>query len=644
MSKISKEFTLSNGKKIILQERMIHDKVKLSNEFDNSVEQSQFDYYNTMIKENLFYSYLKEQYNDSKFDEIIKETYLRNYKQLIKIMIESSNESIFLKKVPENSSDFSGLNYHESFNAFQLLNIQKIKEDLLKYLNDNVCDVVNTQPDPYMHPLKMQLIKNNIKVSMKIHIIDMLLRNTLLMSVFNPKSFTKLDNSLASYCFETYIDKIKRIDINTYNRLVLRFSNDVHKQLENGKSFRDPITTKKVEFVFPLPKLNVSSPPTITTSESTDEEPIIGENGESITPVTVSISSEAIENSKKIQKIIEENTLKFMKISFNQEFINVCNTFYDFFNKNVIKSRPTDLTPGSTVNTQNYEKIKMSNLYDPFSYVFDKIKVYDKQEDIKDLCFLYHDNLETGIFTLSLVTDVTLPESRTFDFSTDINYVKHFRFFSVSSSAYPNYASLSEEQKNRVKAENLDSLKRTMRSDARVSTIFNYVLPTTKILNIASLYTIAIMTKNNEKIAIAFDSPTKISLDTDKLLNNTCDLFNLEFDFNAELLKQLAYLPIEIIKALAETYDPNIFISNILRNAAEAVGTPPLSIVPYSVPFTLYGLPPTKPIGWAYYGIDIGETALYYLKNGLPGFELMAADMDLKFKNPFDFSKCDENE
>ena len=658
MAKISKEITLSNGKKVISQENLIHDKVELSNEFDNSFEESQFDYYNTVVKDSLYYSYLKGQYNETIFKKLIRDTYLRNYKQLIKIFMQSSNESIFLKKVPEGSVMFSGLNYHESFNAFQLLNIQKIKEDLLKYLNDNVCDVVNTQPDPYMHPLKMQLIKNNIKVSMKIHAIDILLRNTLLISVFNPKSFTKLDNSFASYCFETYIDKIKRIDINTYNRLILRFSNDLHKQLENGKSFRDPITTKKIEFVYPLPKLNVVNPPTITTTPLTEESPIVSENGEILTPVTVSITSEAIENSKKIQKIIEENTLKFMKISFNQEFINVCNTFYDFFSKNVAES-----------SEENSDKIKLSNLYEPLSYVFDKLQTYDKQEDVKDLCFLYGDDSTNGIFTLSLVTDVVLPvatstispedlggiftrETTTtggalpisIETSRTINSIKYFTFFSISSSPYENYSSLSEEEKNRVKRETLDSLKRTMRADARLSSLFNYVLPTTKILNIASLYTIAVMTKNNQKLSIAFDTPTKISLDTDKILNNTCDLFNLDFDFNAELLKQLAYLPIELIKALAETYDPNIFISNILRNAAESVGTPPLSILPYSLPFTVYGLPPTNPLGLAYCVIDAGETALYYMKNGFPGYEVVAQDMDLNYKNPFDFSKCDENQ
>ena len=126
MSKISKEITLSNGKKVISQETLIHDKVEISNEFDNSFEQSQFDYYNTIIKDSLYYSYLNTQYNEATFNKILRDTYLRNYKQLIKIFMQSSNESIFLKKVPEDSKMFSGLNYHESFNAFQLLNIQKI--------------------------------------------------------------------------------------------------------------------------------------------------------------------------------------------------------------------------------------------------------------------------------------------------------------------------------------------------------------------------------------------------------------------------------------------------------------------------------------------------------------------------------------
>jgi len=659
MAKTIKEITLSNGKKVISQENVIHDKIEISNFFEDEtgVTESQIDYYKTIIQDSLYYSYLKNKYTENSFDKIIKDTYLKNYKQITGIILNASTKSIFLKKVPEGSTMFSGLNYHEAFNPFQLLNMQKIKDDLLNYLNENVCDVVNTQPDPYMHPLKMQLIKNNLKVSMKIHSIDILLRNTLLVSVFNPKSFTRIDNSVASYAFQTYIDKLKRIDINTYNRVLLRFSNDLHKQLENGKTFRDPITTKKVEFQFPLPNLSSSTPPVVTTSPSTDE-PEINEAGVLQRPVTISITSEAIENAKKRQKIAEENTLKFINILFNQEFIDVCNTFYDFFSKSVTESSNSMLG--------NTEKIKLSDLYEPLSYVFDNLIVYDKTEDVKDLCLLFGEDLNNGNFTLSLVTSVSLPERtstgelfRTTDttpFSstsgeppisrdeaTAATAIKYFKLFSVETPIVPEYRSLSSEEKERVKRENLDTLKRTMRTDARLSSIFNYVLPTTKILNIASLYTISVMTKNYEKIAIAFDQPIKVSLDADKVLNNSCDLFELDFGFNAELAKQLLYLPIEILKALAETYDPNIFISNIIRNAAEAAGVPPLSIVPYSTPFWYYGLPPTNPIGWAYWGIDIGETAVYYLKNGLPGFEFVAQDMDLDFKNPFDQSKC-ENE
>jgi hypothetical protein len=120
---------------------------------------------------------------------------------------------------------------------------------------------------------------------------------------------------------------------------------------------------------------------------------------------------------------------------------------------------------------------------------------------------------------------------------------------------------------------------------------------------------------------------------------------NSSFGFELEIAKIIAQTPIQIIKSLEETYDPNIVIANLLKKAAEAVGAPDLSIIPYSAwlmaaPPVGPAIPVVPPFGFIYWGISAGETIANTVKgNNSLGFEPDISGMDIKFKNPFN-SKC----
>jgi len=101
---------------------------------------------------------------------------------------------------------------------------------------------------------------------------------------------------------------------------------------------------------------------------------------------------------------------------------------------------------------------------------------------------------------------------------------------------------------------------------------------------------------------------------------------------NLEILKAIALAPIEILKGIEETFDPNIFIASKIRTLAETVGAPKLPIIPYSAPLMIPppygpGILPIIPFGFYYWAVDAVELALSYAKDGfqtnsIPSFNI----------------------
>jgi hypothetical protein len=166
----------------------------------------------------------------------------------------------------------------------------------------------------------------------------------------------------------------------------------------------------------------------------------------------------------------------------------------------------------------------------------------------------------------------------------------------------------------------------------------NFVFPLNKILNISSLFYINLMNKTYENLSTIFDGSIK-TIDNihDMILGNeekiAClsenpteiDLGNMLFGVSLEILKQIAVAPLDIIKGMEETFDPNISIASKIRTFAEALGAPKLPIIPYSLGLAPaltfpppYGIGPPliSPWGYIYWGIDAAEVAVSYAKDG----------------------------
>ena len=118
---------------------------------------------------------------------------------------------------------------------------------------------------------------------------------------------------------------------------------------------------------------------------------------------------------------------------------------------------------------------------------------------------------------------------------------------------------------------------------------------------------------------------------------------DLAFGINLEILKLIALAPIAILKGIEETFDPNIAIAYKIKQAAEGLGAPDISIIPYSVPLMLPppvgpAIPLIPPWGYIYWGISAAETAINWQKNGIGGIGFDPSG-SFDFKNPFK-SEC----
>ena len=98
-------------------------------------------------------------------------------------------------------------------NFFQILDIQKLKDDLLNDLNNDPCLVMNVQQPTTVLPLQKELIKTNLKLGCRTHILDFKLRNITLSTVFDNNEFFTNDNTLSNYLFEQNDKQRIRVEV-----------------------------------------------------------------------------------------------------------------------------------------------------------------------------------------------------------------------------------------------------------------------------------------------------------------------------------------------------------------------------------------------------------------------------------------------
>lgn len=506
-----------------------------------------------------------------------KQLYLSLYKSVIDIYFNARENSVFTKSKQELGTTFSGVDLLRDLDFLGLIDVQNLKDTLFQELNDDPCLVINTEPSTLIEPLKLQMVKNNFYLTCRAHIIDFSLRNLFISSVFQNKNFYSFDNSLSNYTFDTLIQRIKTTSISYYKSLTILLYDELQTKLENGIEFTSKITNQKIQFDL------------VDTEEQQ-----------------------------------ERNALKYIKYLFENQFVYICDRFDNFYNRQIANNGTT---------------IQLSPLYDIKSYFISQIPIEVKKVSvitIKRNKFYFLVNIDNS-FDPILPTKIKITLSSVTELGSD--YID----FVSSSEIKIDSPSVTLEE---IPQDIINQLINQITNSNNFLMLFNYCFPLNKILNFCSISNIYMCSRYYEGSNTAFEPCIKTTETTHKIiLGNSDDPLceaidsDLAFGINLEILKLIAQAPIAILKGIEETFDPNIAIAYKLKQAAEGLGVPDISIIPYSVPLMLPpplgpAIPLIPPWGYIYWGISAAETTLNWQKNGIGGIK-PDPNFDFDFKNPF---------
>lgn len=506
-----------------------------------------------------------------------KQLYLNLYKSIINIYLNSRGNSVFTKSKLQLGTTFSGVELLRDLDFLGLIDVQNLKDTLFQELNDDPCLVINTEPSTLIEPLKLQMVKNNFYLTCRAHIIDFSLRNLFISSVFQNKNFYSLDNSLSNYIFDTLMQRIKTTSISYYKSLTVLLYDELQTKLENGIEFTSKITNEKIEFNL------------LDTEE---------------------------------QKQI--NALKYIKYLFENQFVFMCDRFDSFYNRQI---------------PNNGTIIQLSPLYDVKTYFISQIPI-----EVKKTSFI---SIERSKFyflvNINNSFDPNLPTKIKVTLSSVTELGSEYIDFVSSSTIDIDSPSVALEE---IPQDIINQLINQITNSNNFLMLFNYCFPLNKILNFCSISNVYMCSKYYEGSNTAFEPCIKTTENTHKIiLGNSkdplCESTDSDFAFgiNLEILKLIAQAPIAILKGIEETFDPNIFIAHKLKQAAEGLGVPDISIIPYSAPLMVPpplgpAIPLIPPWGYIYWGISAAETALNWQKNGIGSIK-PDPNFDFDFKNPF---------
>jgi len=508
----------------------------------------------------------------------LRKLYLDSYANLIQKFIKSQNNSIFLKTKQDLNADFDGVTILENLNFFEILDVQQIKDEILNSLNNNTCLVMNTATTTSVSPLQKEIIKSNLQLACRTHIVDFKLRKVNLTSVFDNTEFYKFDNTLPNYLFDIFVERIKNLSISYYQSLIEILSEEFESLSENGEELVDPITKEII--VFNLPTTNTNK---------------------------------------------EQNFLNYLKYVFNNEFISISDNFNSFFKVKLSKGD---------------KKITLSNLITTKQFFIDNLPVVSKFElnQIDKSNFMFYVDIKNEELNSTVTVKLAIKAGLTSFDPEAITLINSNSFIINNPTA--TILDVPEEQ--------ILLAKQQIQNNNKFETLINFVFPLQKILNFSAITTILMCSNYYENSNSSFDPSIKTianihSAAADGTQQNLCDELdnpNSSFGFDLEIAKIIAQTPIEIIKSIEETYDPNIVIANKLKKAAELVGSPDLSIIPYSALLMYYpGIPVQSPLGFIYWGISALETLSNTAKgNNSYGFDFDRTESGPQKKNPFNSS------
>lgn len=576
MNQVLQEVNLTN-KTVVLDKLTYYNNKETINSVPLTEVSSERNQFLTFI--NLIPPTLLERFDtQEKRIDFLRKLYLDSYSNLIQKFIKSQNNSIFLKTKADLNAEFNGVTILENLNFFEILDVQQIKDEILNSLNSNSCLVMNTATPTSVSPLQKEIIKSNLQIACRTHIVDFKLRKINLTSVFDNTEFYKLDNTLSNYLFNIFVDRIKNLSISYYQSLIAILAEEIETLSENGEELVDPITNEKIVF----------------------QVPVTNENK-------------------------EQNFINYLKYVFDKEFITISDNFNSFFKVKLSKGD---------------KKITLSNVITTKQFFIDSLPIVSKDNlgEIDKSNFMFYVDIENEESTSTVTVKLAIKAGLTSFDPQVITLINSTPF--VINSPTATILDVSQEQ--------ILLAKEQIQNNNKFTTVISFVFPLQKILNFSAITTILMCSNYYQNSNSSFDPSIKTianihSAAADGTQQNLCDELenpNSSFGFDIEIAKIIAQTPIEIIKSIEETYDPNIVIANKLKKAAELVGSPDLSIIPYSSLLMLYpGIPVVPPLGFIYWGISALEAINNTAKgNNSYGFDFDRTESGPQKKNPLNSS------
>jgi len=599
----------------IISKKEVFPSQEISNTFDVEVgsdyadsELSQVEIFNKLLESEIT--------NETQ----LKELYLNCYQQIIKTFIRSGSESVFLRN-KTIETNFNGLDIIKSINFLDFLDIQQLKDKVYNSLSNDPCILLDSKPKTSIHPLRQQMLKANFIALCRLHVTYLKLSNLFISSVFDNNEMVKNDSTFITFAYDTFKQKVSSIIPSYYTSIKVFLYDELNDLLQSGTEFVDPLTNETYQFTFPLDDNN-----------------------------------------------LETNVDKYLKYLFNQEHSFVLDKFNTTFQQTIkdadeVTNFPLYPTTNSAQTLYNVRDYFFDNLFyftlNTDEVLFDKLSLISTTPTSLLFKLFISDSLlgDTKLRTYTLSLNALF----TTNLRTEINILE-LPNFNVSTAKIINASLEYPKQDSDEVTQILQELKAQFLSSNNIDVLLNYVFPLNKILNIASLFYTQSNMKLYEPLYIAVDGSIK-TIDTvhNMILGNEnkieCEqpndplsLDNPILGINLEIAKMIASAPIQILKGLEETFDPNIAIASKLRDLSVAAGAPSTPVALWSLallPFLTipppYGVGPPliSPWGYIYWGVDAGEVLTSYAKNGFGS----DTKIDLKSKisvsvNPFKNKNC----
>jgi hypothetical protein len=609
IASISSDFIISKKEVFPSQEIPNTFDVEVGSDYTDS-ELSQLEIFNKLLESEIT-------------DETqLKELYLNCYQQIIKTFIRSGSESVFLRN-KTIETNFNGLDIIKSINFLDFLDIQQLKDKVYNSLSNDPCILLDSKPKTSIHPLRQQMLKANFIALCRLHVTYLKLSNLFISSVFDNNEMVKNDSTFITFAYDTFKQKVSSIIPSYYTSIKVFLYDELNDLLQSGTEFVDPLTNETYQFTFPLDDNN-----------------------------------------------LETNVDKYLKYLFNQEHSFVLDKFNTTFQQTIkdadeVTNFPLYPTTNSAQTLYNVRDYFFDNLFyftlNADEVLFDKLSLISTTPTSLLFKLFISDSPSLGDTKLRTYT-LSLNALFTTNLRTEINILE-LPSFNVSTAKTINASLEYPQQDSDEVTQILQELKAQFLSSNNIDVLLNYVFPLNKILNIASLFYTQSNMKLYEPLSIAVDGSIK-TIDTvhNMILGNEnkieCEqpddplsLDNPILGINLEIAKMIASAPIQILKGLEETFDPNIAIASKLRDLSVAAGAPSTPVALWSLallPFLTipppYGVGPPliSPWGYIYWGVDAGEVLTSYAKNGF-GSDTKIDDLKSKISvsvNPFKNKNC----